>query len=175
MSHLPPLAARMRPTTLDAYVGHTDLIGPGTPLRAQIDAQTLQSLIIWSPAGTGKTSLARIIAASMHYTFYAMSATSAIVKDIRDIISKAYGDTILFLDEIHRFSKSQQDVLLHAVEDGALILIGATTENPSFSCNKALLSRCRVLVMEALTASDIEHIVIRALTRKVKNENQSYG
>lgn len=166
-----PLAARMRPTTLDEYVGHESVVGPGTPLRNTIERDALQSMILWAPAASGKTSLARVIANTTSAEFVQLSATSASVKDVRSAIADAERRTsdesrrtVLFIDEIHRFSKTQQDALLPAVEDGVVTLIGATTENPSFSVNGALLSRCRVVRLERLNESDVATIVRRACT-----------
>lgn len=167
MPHTIPLAARIRPQQLDEYVGHTNVVGPGTPLRIQIEHDCLQSFIIWAPPASGKTTLARIIATQTHAEFIEVSATSATVKDLRTIIALAHNNPdqnyLVFIDEIHRFSKAQQDTLLHAIEEGTLTLIGATTENPSFSVNRALLSRLRVIHLEALTRDDIATIIKRAI------------
>ena len=163
-----PLAARMRPTSLDEYVGHADVIGPNTPLRNSIERDCLQSTIIWGPASSGKTSLATVIAHETKAAFEPLSATSAKVSDVRKAIADAQDrrpqKTILFIDEIHRFSKAQQDALLPAVEAGIVTLIGATTENPSFSVTSALLSRCRVVRLEPLEPDDIKTLISRALT-----------
>ena len=146
-----PLAERMRPRTLDEYVGQEQLVGPGQPLRKAIDGGALHSLILWGPPGTGKTTLARVIAAASGAEFAAFSAVTAGIREIKDVIAVADHArrhlgrrTIFFVDEIHRFSRSQQDALLPSVEAGTVTLIGATTENPSFEVNAALLSRCRV-------------------------------
>jgi len=143
-----PLAARMRPRTLDEMVGQTHLLASGRPLRALIEADRLSSVILWGPPGTGKTTLAQVIAGTTHKAFIPMSAVTAGVKDVRDATAAARQHlaeqgrgTILFLDEVHRFNRSQQDALLPSVEDGTLVLIGATTENPFFSVNAPLLSR----------------------------------
>ena len=166
-----PLAARMRPATLDELVGHQDLVGPDTLLRAAITADQLSSLILWGPPGTGKTTLARIIATTTRAEFVALSAVAAGVADLR-AATRAASDrlgmhgqrTVLFIDEIHRFNKAQQDAILPYVEDGTVILIGATTENPSFEVNAPLLSRARVVRLAALTDDAIQTLVQRALT-----------
>ena len=152
-----PLAARMRPRSLDEFVGQDAVVGRGTWLRSAIDADALSSVILYGPAGTGKTSLARIVAAATKSHFEEVSAVSGGVADVRKVIDAA-GDrlgltgqrTILFIDEIHRFSKSQQDALLHAVEDRIVVLIGATTENPYFEVNAPLISRSRVVELTPL-------------------------
>jgi putative ATPase len=166
-----PLATRMRPQTLDDLVGHADVIGPGTLLRTAIEADRLSSIILWGPPGSGKTTLARIIATTTRAYFVQLSAVTSGVADLRTAI-KAAADrigmsgqrTVLFIDEIHRFNKAQQDAILPHVEDGTVILIGATTENPSFEVNSPLLSRSRVVVLRSLTDEDIAVIVRRALT-----------
>lgn len=165
-----PLAARMRPRTLDELVGHESLIGPDTLLRKAIEADRLSSLILWGPPGAGKTTIARIIANTTKAHFVAVSAVSSGVADLRAAVQEAsdrlgmHGQrTVLFIDEIHRFNKAQQDAILPYVEDGTVILIGATTENPSFEVNSPLLSRSRVIVLQALTDADIERILRRAL------------
>jgi putative ATPase len=165
-----PLAARMRPRTLDEFVGQSDALGPGTVLRTAIELDTLSSLILFGPAGTGKTSLARIVAGMTEAHFTELSAVSAGVKDVRAVLDEARERlklsgqrTILFIDEIHRFSKSQQDALLHAVEDRLVVLIGATTENPFFEVNAPLISRSRVVEFGPLTDTDIRVIVTRAI------------
>src|SRR6202022_3059204 len=152
-----PLAARMRPRSLDEVVGQDHLLGPGNPLRALIEADRLSSVILWGPPGTGKTTLAHLIAGVTERAFVAMSAVTAGVKDVREVIGQArrtLGEhgrgTILFLDEVHRFNKAQQDALLPAVEDGTLTLIGATTENPYFEVNAPLLSRSTLFRLEPL-------------------------
>src|SRR5215207_493584 len=166
-----PLATRMRPRTLDQLVGQGHLIGEGTLLRKAIEADRLSSIILWGPPGSGKTTLARIIAATTKAHFTALSAVTSGVADIRTAIKEAadrlgmHGQrTVLFIDEIHRFNKSQQDAILPHVEDGTVILIGATTENPSFEVNSPLLSRSRVIVLKALTDQDVRTVVQRALT-----------
>ena len=166
-----PLAVRMRPQTLDDLIGQEDALGEGTWLRSAIEADTLSSVIFYGPAGTGKTSIAHVIAETTHAHFVEVSAIGGTVADLRREISDADKRlinrgirTILFVDEIHRFNKSQQDYLLPFVEDGTITLIGATTENPSFEINGALLSRCKVFVLQALSADDLEGLLRRALS-----------
>jgi putative ATPase len=161
-----PLAARMRPRSLDEVAGQKHLVAPGTAFRALLDSGRPTSLILWGPAGTGKTTLARLTAKAGHARFAELSATAAGVKDVRAILATArqrleddMGRTVLFLDEIHRFSKSQQDALLPGVEDGTIILVGATTENPFFEVNSPLISRCTVFRTEALDPEDIVGVV----------------
>lgn len=168
-----PLAVRMRPTTLDDFVGQTSAVGPGSWLRRAIEHDVLSSVILYGPAGTGKTTLARIIAAHTQATFVELSAITSTVKDIRQEIEQAqsrlysYGRrTILFIDEIHRFSRSQQDALLAAVENRIVVLIGATTENPYFEVNQALLSRSRVVEFTPLPDEAIAALLDRALADK---------
>ena len=172
---LPPLPERMRPRNLDEYVGQKHLVGDGCVLRNMITGGNLSSFILWGPPGVGKTSLARIVANSLDWEFYTLSAVSSGVKDVREVIDKAKADKssmfgsgkgapILFIDEIHRFNKAQQDALLGAVEDGTVVLIGATTENPSFEVINPLLSRCQVLVLKSLEKDDLQHLLDRALT-----------
>lgn len=168
---LPPLPARMRPNNLDGYVGQRHLIGTGCILRNMIETGNLSSFILWGPPGVGKTTLSRIVAKSLGREFYTLSAVSAGVKDVREVIDKAKSGSIfsdglspiLFIDEIHRFSKSQQDALLGAVEDGTIVLIGATTENPSFEVITPLLSRCQVFVLKSLEKDDLQQLLDRAL------------
>jgi putative ATPase len=165
-----PLAERMRPRTLDEFVGQEHLLKPESALRRIIEsAKLLPSLILWGAPGTGKTTLAALLAAQVEARFVALSAVLSGVRELRTEISTAQEEqangqrTVLFIDEIHRFNKAQQDALLHAVESGIVILIGATTENPSFEVNNALLSRCRVLVLNPLSDAEIETIIRRAL------------
>ena len=168
---LPPLPERMRPQDLDGYVGQTHLIGKGCILRNMIETGNLSSFILWGPPGVGKTTLSRILAKSLGREFFTLSTVSAGVKDVRDVIEKARSNSlfsngsspILFIDEIHRFNKSQQDALLGAVEDGTIVLIGATTENPSFEVITPLLSRCQVFVLKSLEKSDLQTLLDRAL------------
>ncbi len=170
-----PLAERMRPATLDEFVGQEHLLGPGGVIRRMIESGNISSFILWGPPGCGKTTLANIIARNLGRDFYTLSAVSSGVKDVRDVISKAsggrmfnaHGAPILFIDEIHRFNKAQQDALLAAVENGTVVLIGATTENPSFEVISPLLSRCRVYVFKMLEAKDLETLMRRALERDV--------
>src|SRR3989475_8070037 len=170
-----PLAERMRPRTFDEFVGQEELLAPGKPLREAIERDLLQSIILqsiilWGPPGTGKTTLARIIADTTKAQFIAFSAVLAGIKEIRDVMTgaerlrKTTGRrTIVFIDEIHRFNKAQQDAFLPRVEAGDIVLIGATTENPSFEVNAALLSRSKVFVLHGLTAGEIAGILTRAL------------
>ena len=168
---LPPLPERMRPHDLDGYVGQRHLIGKGCILRNMIESGNLSSFILWGPPGVGKTTLSRIVAKSLGREFYTLSAVSAGVKDVREVIDKARSNSlfsnglspILFIDEIHRFSKSQQDALLGAVEDGTIVLIGATTENPSFEVITPLLSRCQVFVLKSLEKADLQQLLDRAI------------
>jgi putative ATPase len=165
-----PLAERVRPGTLDQFVGQQHLLGKGKPLRQMVEKDELHSFILWGPPGVGKTTLARIIAQQTRSEFFAMNAVSSGVKDVRDVIARAeefkksFRTTILFIDEIHRFNKAQQDALLHSVESGTLTLIGATTENPSFEVISPLLSRMRVFVLEPLAKNDLETILHQALS-----------
>jgi putative ATPase len=161
-----PLAERMRPSTLDDLVGQEHLVGAGGIIRKAIQLGNIPSMILWGPPGVGKTTIANIIAHEVKKPFYTLSAVSAGVKDVREVIEKARlsGKSILFIDEIHRFNKSQQDALLGAVEKGTITLIGATTENPSFEVNSALLSRCQVYTLKALDEKDLLRLVRHALT-----------
>lgn len=159
-----PLASRTRPTSLDSYIGQGHLVGEGKPLRIAIEKKHIFSFILWGPPGVGKTTLARIYAQSIDAIFHELSAVSAGKDDIRKIADESNGDMfthILFLDEIHRFNKSQQDFLLPFVESGVITLVGATTENPSFEVIPALLSRCRVFTLQELTAEDMEKILTK--------------
>jgi putative ATPase len=163
-----PLADRLRPQTLEEYVGQSHLLGEGAPLRRALESGHPHSMILWGPPGTGKTTLARLIAKGARAEFVSLSAVQAGIKDIRAVVEQARSlrgerDTVLFLDEVHRFNKSQQDAFLPYVEDGTLIFIGATTENPSFEVNNALLSRARVYVLKSLTAADLDRLMSRAL------------
>jgi putative ATPase len=167
-----PLAERLRPTTLDDFIGQRHLIGEGAVLRKMIESGNVSSFLLWGPPGVGKTTLAKIIANTLDRPFYTLSAVSSGVKDVRDAIEKAQRtqffnkpNPILFIDEIHRFSKSQQDSLLGAVEQGVVTLIGATTENPSFEVISPLLSRCQVYVLNHLDKEDLLKIVDHALTK----------
>ena len=170
-SILPPLPERMRPRTLDEYVGQRHLVGPGCILRNMIESGSLSSFILWGPPGVGKTTLAHIIAETLDREFFTLSAVSAGVKDVREVIDKARNRSIfshalspiLFIDEIHRFNKAQQDALLGAVEDGTIVLVGATTENPSFEVITPLLSRCQVYVLKSLEVADLRILLDRAI------------
>ena len=166
-----PLAERLRPQTLDDFIGQQHLVGKGSVLRKMIDSGRIPSIILWGPPGVGKTTLANIISNVLDAPFYKLSAINSGVKDVRDVIEKAGSNRffnsaapILFIDEIHRFSKSQQDSLLHAVETGTITLIGATTENPSFEVIRPLLSRCQVYVLKSMETVDLENLLERALT-----------
>lgn len=172
---LPPLPERMRPRDLDGYVGQKHLAGPGGVIRNMISTGNLTSFILWGPPGVGKTTLARIVSKSMKREFFTLSAVSAGVKEVREVIEKARSGSIfsaeaapvLFIDEIHRFNKSQQDALLGAVENGTIVLIGATTENPSFEVNSPLLSRCQVFVLKSLEIQDLQELLERAVKTDV--------
>src|SRR3984885_12686316 len=167
-----PLAERMRPRTLDEFIGQQHLVGPGKPLRMQIESDDPASMIFWGPPGVGKTTLAKIIAETTHATFIEFSAVLSGIKEIKQVMIEAekashYGSrTIPFVDEIHRFNKAQQDAFLPYVERGTIRLIGATTENPSFEIIAALLSRCRVYTLVALTEEQIVGLLRRALSDK---------
>ena len=169
-----PLAERLRPRTLDDYIGQQHLVGQGAVLRKMIDAGRISSFILWGPPGVGKTTLAQIIAHRLETPFYTLSAVTSGVKDVRDVIERAQkgrffneASPILFIDEIHRFSKSQQDSLLGAVEKGVVTLIGATTENPSFEVIRPLLSRCQLYVLKSLEKDDLLQLLDRAITKDV--------
>ena len=167
-----PLASRLRPQTLDDYIGQEHLVGKGKVLRQMLDKDMISSMIFWGPPGVGKTTLARIIAHMTRSSFIDFSAVTSGIKEIKDVMRQAENDrmmglkTIVFVDEIHRFNKAQQDAFLPYVEKGSIILIGATTENPSFEINSALLSRCKVFVLQALTEQDMLKLLQNALTDK---------
>ena len=170
-----PLAERLRPRNLDDYIGQSHLVGEGAILRQMIESGNVSSFILWGPPGVGKTSLARIIANVLERPFFTLSAVTSGVKDVREVIEKAKQSTffsqanpILFIDEIHRFSKSQQDSLLGAVENGTVTLIGATTENPSFEVITPLLSRCHVYVLKSLEVADLEKLTQRPFTTDIE-------
>ena len=172
---LPPLPERLRPRTLDQYVGQRHLVGEGCILRRMIESGNLSSFILWGPPGVGKTTLAHIIASTLDREFFTLSAVSAGVKEVREVFEKASssslfnqrGAPILFIDEIHRFNKAQQDALLGAVENGTIVLIGATTENPSFEVITPLLSRCQVFVLKSLEKEDLQVLLDRAIKEDV--------
>lgn len=172
---LPPLPERLRPSTLDQYVGQRHLVGEGCILRKMIESGNLSSFILWGPPGVGKTTLAHIIAQTLDRDFFTLSAVTAGVKDVREVFDKARGNglfqqkgaPILFIDEIHRFNKAQQDALLGAVENGTIVLVGATTENPSFEVITPLLSRCQVFVLKPLEKADLQTLLDRALKEDV--------
>ena len=177
---MPPLAERMRPKTLDEYIGQKHLVGEGAVLRRMIDSGNVSSFILWGPPGVGKTTLARIVSSTLNRQFFTLSAVTSGVKEVREVIEKARSTAffntqtpILFIDEIHRFSKSQQDSLLGAVEQGVVTLIGATTENPSFEVITPLLSRSQVYVLKPLDKDDLDELINRVLTQDevLKNRN----
>ncbi|MBN8787691.1 MAG: AAA family ATPase, partial [Terrimonas sp.] len=165
-----PLAERLRPTSLDELTGQQHLTGKGSVLRKAIEQGRIPSMILWGPPGVGKTTIANIIAHTLHVPFYTLSAISAGVKEVREVIEKAklQPESILFIDEIHRFNKGQQDALLGAVEKGTITLIGATTENPSFEVNAALLSRCLVYILKPLGEHDMNALLQHAITADVE-------
>ncbi|MFP4521675.1 MAG: AAA family ATPase, partial [Fibrobacterota bacterium] len=165
-----PLADRMRPTALHEFVGQKEILAPGKPLRKAIESDCVPSIILWGPPGSGKTSLAAVIAGSTSSVFVKLSAVTSGIKDVKTVIEKAAAEldfsrrrTILFVDEIHRFNKAQQDAFLHHVENGLITLIGATTENPSFEVIPALISRCRVITLAALPHGQMKALLMRAL------------
>ena len=175
-----PLAERLRPHTLDEYIGQKHLVGQDAVLRKMIESGNISSFILWGPPGVGKTTLAKIIAHELDRPFYTLSAVTSGVKDVREIIEKAgkqrffsAANPILFIDEIHRFSKAQQDSLLGAVENGTVTLIGATTENPSFEVITPLLSRCQVYVLKSLEKADLMELIRRALTHDIELKNKA--
>src|SRR5690242_11746538 len=172
---LPPLAERMRPSKLEDLVGQEHLVGKNGIIRKAISAGNIPSMILWGPPGVGKTTIANIIANEVKRPFQVLSAISAGVKDVREVIEKARQTTkiILFIDEIHRFNKSQQDALLGAVEKGIITLIGATTENPSFEVNSALLSRCQVYTLRALEAEDLLQLADTVIHKDVELRKRS--
>src|SRR3989454_3428797 len=176
-SALQPLAERMRPRTLDEFIGQEKLLGPGKPLRVQIESDNLGSMLFWGPPGCGKTTLARLIARLTKSGFISFSAVLSGIKEIKEVMaaselkSKSGNRTIVFVDEVHRFNKAQQDAFLPYVEGGHIILIGATTENPSFEVISPLLSRTKVYVLEALTTPEIVELLRRAL----KNKEHGFG
>ena len=173
-----PLASRLRPETLNDYIGQEHLVGPGKVLRRMLEKDMISSMIFWGPPGVGKTTLARIIAHTTRASFIDFSAVTSGIKEIKDVMKQAENDrmagikTIVFVDEIHRFNKAQQDAFLPYVEKGSIILIGATTENPSFEINSALLSRCKVFVLQALTTRDMKQLLNNALRDKRGLGNQ---
>ena len=175
-----PLAERMRPRTLDEYVGQKHLLGEGAVLRRMIETGHISSFILWGPPGVGKTTLAQIIANILKVPFYTLSAVTSGVKDVRDVIDRAKSSRffnsaspILFIDEIHRFNKSQQDSLLGAVERGVVTLIGATTENPSFEVIRPLLSRCQLYVLKSLEKDDLLELLNRAISKDIELSKKS--
>src|SRR3982751_5130977 len=176
MNSSAPLAERMRPQILDDLVGQEHLTGKGSVLRTAIENGKIPSMILWGPPGTGKTTIANIIAHTLNVPYFQLSAISSGVKEVREVIetAKKQQHTILFIDEIHRFNKGQQDALLGAVEKGTITLIGATTENPSFEVNSALLSRCQVYVLKALQKEGLVRLMQQAIQRDVELKKHSF-
>ena len=170
-----PLASRMRPTNLDEFVGQDQILSKGKLLRNMIENDEITSMILWGPPGVGKTTIATIIAETTNAHFVNYSAVTSGIKEIKEVMNKAEENrkmgekTVLFVDEIHRFNKAQQDAFLPFVEKGSIILIGATTENPSFQVNSALISRCKVFVLNSLTSDDLIKIMRNALKSPIKN------
>lgn len=169
MNHLPPLAERMRPASIGEVLGQSHIVGKGSILQTALEQGSVPSMILWGPPGVGKTTLAHVIATTLKVPFYQLSAISSGVKEVREVIenAKKQSNVILFIDEIHRFNKSQQDALLGAVEKGIITLIGATTENPSFEVNSALLSRCQVYVLKPLDAQHLTQLLHRAIEHDI--------
>lgn len=177
MSNRIPLAERMRPRSLGEFIGQRHLVGKGRVLQQMLEQGKVQSMILWGPPGVGKTTLAQILASVVGMRFYTLSAIDSGVKEVRAVIERARADghAVLFIDEIHRFNKAQQDSLLGAVEKGIITLVGATTENPSFEVISALLSRCQVYVLEALSAEELKEIVLQALAQDEALRNRQIG